>query len=262
MEKAVVCPRQEGRAKIFPVGLDRVKLKGFLNRKIEVNRKFSIPSLYRLFLRSGTVNNFKVVCGKRKGDIVRRLATDSDLYKWMEAVSYDLLNEENRQREQLLEDLISLVSEAQEKSGYIDTFYSGGERKNRFKYLSCSHELYCGGHLIQAAIAHYRSTGRENFLKVALKWADFVSEKFGPGKIEENDGHPEVEMALVELFRVTGKEKYLQLAEFFLSQPYKLLGGYPFLKFPGVIGHAVRMIYLCCGATDYCTETGEETYLE
>jgi len=261
MEKAIICPGRDSKVKVFPVNVGDVKLKGLLGSRIETNRRTSIPSLYKSFLEYGTVDNFRIASGEKKGSITRRLATDSDLYKWMEAVSCDLQNEYDRERARLLDKLISLISKTQEKSGYIDTFYAESFRKERFKNLYHGHELYCGGHLIQSAIAHHRATGKDSFLDVAVKWADFICRKFGKGRIEENDGHPEVEMALVELYRTTGREKYLELAGFFMSKPYKILDGHAFLEFPGVTGHAVRMIYLCSGATDYCIETGDRKYL-
>ena len=137
----------------------------------------SIPSLHRQFQKYGTVDNFKIVAGIKKGEITRRLATDSDFYKWMEAISWDLQNEYDKKREKLLDKYISLISKVQEKSGYIDTFYTGRYKKLRFKNLKDSHELYCGGHLIQSAIAHFRSTGKENFLSIAIKWANYICKK-------------------------------------------------------------------------------------
>jgi uncharacterized protein len=262
MRRCVVCPTERSKAKVSPVNIGDVKVAGFWGDKMRINREVSIPTLYKNFLKYGTVDNFRILSGEKEGNITRRLATDSDLYKWMEAVSYDLLNQYDEERARLLDNLVSLIGKVQEKTGYINTFYTGGYRKNRLKNLLYGHELYCGGHLIQSAIAHYRATGKDRFLNIAVRWADFISNRFGNGKIEENDGHPEVEMALVELYRLTGKERYLQLAGFFMSKPYKLLAECPFLKIPEITGHAVRMMYLCSGATDYYAETGDGRYLK
>lgn len=258
-QKGIVELKEGSKARVFPAKGD-INISGFWGRRIEINRKKSIPALYKLFLKYGEIDNFRIVTGEKKGEISRRLATDSNLYKWMEAVSYDLNNQPDKEKEKLIDSLTSTIGKAQEKSGYIDTFYTGERKKERFKNLIHSHELYCGGHLIQAAIAYHRATGKDNLLNIAVKWADYICEMFGKGKIEENDGHPEVEMALVELYRETGKEKYLKLAGYLMSLPYKILGNYPFLKFPEVTGHAVRMMYLCCGATDYYIETGDKRY--
>ncbi len=257
----IINPTGKSKCKVFPVEISNVKISGFLGKKLEINRKVSIPSLYRNFEKYGTVENFRIASGIKKGEITRHLATDSNLYKWMEGVSWDLQNYYNEKNDKLLDKLIKLIGKAQENSGYIDTFYTGGYKKYRFKELVDSHELYCGGHLIQAAIAHYRSTGKESFLNIAIKWADYICKKFGKGKIEENDGHPEVEMSLVELYRTTGKSKYLNLSEFFMEQKYKKhLPNLKFLQFKEVSGHAVRMMYLTCGATDYYSETGDDRY--
>ncbi|MCM8810003.1 MAG: glycoside hydrolase family 127 protein, partial [Candidatus Omnitrophica bacterium] len=220
------------------------------------------PLLYKLFVKNKTIENFEIEAKIKKGEKTERLATDSDLYKWIEAVSWDLQNDWNEKNIKLLEDLIRLIGKAQKKSGYLNT---APYIKKEFENLKYSHELYCGGHLIQAAIAHYRSTVKENFLNIAIKWADLICKKFGKGKIEKTDGHPEVEMALVELYRTTKQEKYLNLAEFFLNienPDYCGLPNLSFLKFKQLFGHAVRMIYLCCGATDYYIETGEKKYLK
>ena len=260
MGKGIIFLGKSKKARVKPFDIGKTKVSGFLGKKIKTNRKNSITSLYKSFLKHGTVDNFLIAGGEKRGEIERRLATDSDLYKWMEAVSFDLQNCYDEKKDKLLDFLISKIGKAQEKTGYINTFYTGSYRKERFKNLKNSHELYCGGHMIQSAISHFRATGKESFLNISMKWADFIFRKFGKGRVEENDGHPEVEMALVELYRTTGEKKYLNLAEFFMNQSYKHLKNLPFLKLREVLGHAVRMMYLCCGATDCYMETGDELY--
>ncbi|MDW8164381.1 MAG: glycoside hydrolase family 127 protein, partial [Candidatus Omnitrophota bacterium] len=119
---------------------------------------------------------------------------------------------------------------------------------------------------MQSAIAHYRSTGKENLLNIAIKWANLICKKFSKCKIEKTDGHPEVEMALVELYRTTKEEKYLKQVEFFLElEKPNYAGGLPnipFLKFKELYGHAVKILYLCSGATDFYIETGNKRYLK
>ncbi|MCM8817939.1 MAG: glycoside hydrolase family 127 protein [Candidatus Omnitrophica bacterium] len=262
MSKSIVEIVKKENVKVVPVNIEDVKINGFWGKILERNRKISIPLLYKLFIKNKTIENFEIEAKIKEGEKTGRLATDSDLYKWMEAVSWDLQNDWNEKNIKLLEDLIELIGKAQKKSGYLNTAPS---IKKEFENLKYSHELYCGGHLIQAAIAHYRSTVKENFLNIAIKWADLICKKFGKGKIEKTDGHPEVEMALVELYRATKKEKYLKLAKFFLeieNPEYCGLPNIPILKFKQLFGHAVRMMYLCCGATDYYIETGEKKYLK
>jgi DUF1680 family protein len=218
--------------------------------------------LYKLFVKNKTIGNFEITAGIKKGEKTYRLATDSDLYKWIEAVSWDLQNQWNKKNLKLLDKLINLIGKAQKKSGYLNTSPS---IKKEFENLKYSQELYCGGHLIQAGISHYRSTGKENLLNIAIKWADYIYKKFGYGKIEKTDGHPEIEMALIELYRTTKNKKYLDLAKFFLeikNPEYWGLPDIPILKFKELSGHAVRMMYLSCGATDYYIETGDKRYLK
>ncbi|MCM8825551.1 MAG: glycoside hydrolase family 127 protein, partial [Candidatus Omnitrophica bacterium] len=260
MEKSVIFPINGLVAKLRPVSIDAVKVDGFFSSYLERNRNVSMPYLYRLFEKYGTVENFRVASGVKKGEITRRLATDSDLYKWMEALSWDQQNCYNINKVKFLDRMIYLVSKAQEKSGYIDTYYTRTFKKHRFKFLENSHELYCGGHLIQAAIAHYRSTGKYNFLDIALKWSDFICKKFEKNQVKQNDGHPEVEMALVELYRTTGEKRYLNLSEKLMDMPYVHLGNKKFLQMEQIMGHAVRMMYLLSGATDYYLETGGKKY--
>ncbi|MCX7705466.1 MAG: glycoside hydrolase family 127 protein [bacterium] len=258
---SVVFPRNE-TIKVKPVSIRDVKIEGFFNPYLERNREKSIPLMYGLFKKHGTVENFKIAAGISKKEITRRLATDSDLYKWLEAISWDLQNYPDKRKEKFLDKMIDLVRKTQEPSGYIDTYYTGSFKKYRFKFLENSHELYCGGHLIQSAIAHYRSTGKEKFLDIAIKWANYITKKYDNGELSVNDGHPEVEMALVELYRTTNNKKYLELAGKLMEMPYTHLGNKCFLEMNEVMGHAVRIMYLLCGATDYYLETKREDYYE
>ncbi|RLE82627.1 MAG: glycoside hydrolase family 127 protein, partial [Thermoprotei archaeon] len=144
------------------------------------------------------------------------------------------------------------------------------KKRLRWTNLRDMHELYCAGHLFQAAIAYHRSTGEKELLTTAVRFADHIASVFGPGKRRGTPGHPEIEMALVELYRETRKEEYLELAQFFLDQRgYGLIGGSivlidhkPFRQLDEIVGHAVRAIYLCCGATDIFMETGERELYE
>lgn len=199
MEKSVIVPFKKENLKVFPVSIENVKIDGFWNFIIERNRNVSIPLLYKLFIKNKTIENFEIESGIKKGEKTGRLATDSDLYKWMEAVSWDLQNKWDEKKLKILDYLIDLIGKAQKKDGYLNT--NPYLTKKPFENLKYSHELYCGGHLIQSAIAHYRSTGKENFLNISIKWAELICKKFGKGKIEKTDGHPEIEMSLIEKWR-------------------------------------------------------------
>ena len=170
-----------------------------------------------------------------------------------------------------LDELVSLFAEAQDETGYIDTSFQL-DRKSWWTNLTDCHELYCGGHLIQAGVAHHRATGETGLLDVATKWADYVDSLFGPGKRPGTGGHPEVEMALVELYRETGEKRYLDLASYFVEmrgQTPPVLNGssyvqdhLPIREQTTPAGHAVRQLYLASGVTDVYAETGDSRLLD
>jgi DUF1680 family protein len=187
----------------------------------------------------------------------------------LEAAAWSLATDRDPQLEKMVDDLIAEIAAAQQPDGYIDTFFMFEKAGDRFKNLKDMHELYCQGHLIQAAVAHHRATGKTTLLDVGKKSADHICEYFGPkdsGKHEGVCGHPEIEMALMELARDTGDEKYQKQAEYFINaRGHGLIGGQPYFQdhkpireIDRMIGHAVRHVYLNCGATDLAMETGEE----
>jgi DUF1680 family protein len=165
-----------------------------------------------------------------------------------------------------VDEVINIVAKAQDDTGYLNTYFSLERTSERWANLREKHELYCAGHLIQAAIAHFRVTGEQKLLDVALKLADHIVFTFGAGRHEGTSGHPEIEMALVELYRTTGDKKYLNLALLFIDRRgHNILGSseylvdhLPFRDLEYLAGHAVRALYLCSGVTDVALETGEE----
>ncbi len=255
------------------VDMDKVELRdSFWKPKTDVNHTISLPHQYNECERTGRIDNFRIAGGLKKGEITKFLAADSDVYKWIEAASYSLVTYPDPDLESKLNQVIGLIAGSQEESGYLNTSFLFGNRDKRWKDLSHGHELYCGGHLIQAAIAHHRATGVTDLLDVALKWADYVCDYFGPDAHIGTGGHPEVEMALVELYRETGKERYLDLAIFFIEGRGKrppLLDGseqlqdhLPIREQTYVTGHAVRQLYLLCGVTDIYAEIGDRSLFE
>lgn len=239
------------RGRISPVPIHAVEMgDGFWRPWMEANRAKGIPALYHQLEEHGAIDNFRLISGRKQGERRGPYFTDSDVYKWMEGAATALETSDDPYLEKLLDGVIDEVAAAQRQDGYINTFFTGELENQRFRNLGDEHELYCAGHLFQAAVAHYRATGKRKLLDVALRFADFMVDHFGEGKIEQPDGHPEVEMALVELYRVTGKRDYLDLAGFFLKrQDYGRNGQ--------ISGHAVRAAYLVGGAADYYLETGE-----
>jgi DUF1680 family protein len=164
-----------------------------------------------------------------------------------------------------VETVVNLIAAAQQPDGYVNTYFALERAGQRWSNLRDMHELYCAGHLIQAAVALRRATGASKLFEVACRLADHISTVFGPGGRDGVGGHPEIEMALVELYRETGQRAYLEQAQRFIAQRGRgLLGGrayhldrLPLHQLERLEGHAVRALYLCAGAADLYAETGE-----
>ncbi|WP_369297245.1 glycoside hydrolase family 127 protein [uncultured Neglectibacter sp.] len=236
---------------------------------------------------SGCIHNMKAAAEKNGEKHYGCVFQDSDLYKWMEAAAFTLMWTKDEKLEQEMEDTVSLLAAAQQPDGYLDTYYILGDMDRRWTNLKDHHELYCAGHMIEAAVAHFRATGRTTFLDVAEKLAAHIGSVLGPeeGKLHGYPGHEEIELALCKLYEVTGKEQYLQLARYFLSERGKQPlyfeeetkregnGFYwkdslmkyayyqahkPLLEQDEPIGHAVRANYLYAGAAAAARCAGDE----
>jgi DUF1680 family protein len=235
-----------------------------------VNARTSLPQGPELLETAGNLHNLRLAAGTVEGEFRGAYPfVDTDVYKWLEAASWQLAQGPSAELESDVDRIVSLVAAAQQPDGYLNTWFQLVKGGERYKDLRWGHELYCAGHLIQAAVAHHRATGRTELLDVASKFADHVDSVFGPpgsGKeIDGIDGHPEVETALVELYRETGEHRYLDLAGYFVDRfGHGLLGGeaycqdrVPLREADNVEGHAVRQLYLLAAAADLATETGE-----
>lgn len=206
---------------------------------------------------------------------------DSDLYKWIEAASYALANKSgSTDLTEKINKAIKLIADAQEPDGYLDTLYTINNPKNRFENLKDFHELYCFGHLAEAACAHYEATEDKRLLHIAQRFADLICKTFGgqPGKIHGYPGHELAEMALIRLYEITKKTAYLQTAEYFIlargEKPFyfdkernKETNGddyrynqahCPVIEQREAVGHAVRSVYLYSGMADVARLTGNE----
>ena len=266
------------RTALRPAG-DPIVRSGFWAARQEVNARVGIPQGPMLLESAGNLQDLRLAAGgpgEFEGDYP---FMDSDVYKWLEAASWQLarLDSDAPEGRRLAEDvdrLIGLVADAQRPDGYINTWFQAGRGDGPFIDLRWGHELYCAGHLIQAAVAHHRATGRTSLLEVAQRFADHIGSLFGPvgsGRpIDGIDGHPEVETALVELYRETGEARYLELAGYFVDGHGRgLLGGeaycqdrVPVREARTVEGHAVRQLYLLAAVADLAAETGEEELRE
>jgi uncharacterized protein len=247
-----------------------------------LNREVSIPRGWNRLHQAGNFHNLELAAGRSTGSYVNDLPfLDSDVFKWLEAVAWALADPgldsslADRLRQQLAE-TERLLRDAQQPDGYLDSHFQVRFPGERFVQLQWGHELYCAGHLIQAAVALHRTTGDPGFLEVARRVADLVVDTFGTeaGKVDGVCGHPEIETALVELYRETGTESYLGRARYFVDRRgHGLLGDgrfgrhywqdhTPIRDARSVEGHAVRQLYLLAGVADVYMETGDASLLK
>lgn len=265
-------------ARLRPLPISAVRLEGeFWGGRLERNAAVSLPSQWEQLEVSGVLDNFRRVTGEVDAAHRGFVFADTDLYKWLEAASWALCGRRDPALERLVDEGLVLIERAQHPDGYLHTFYARERAGTRFTDLRDQHELYALGHLLQAAVAHHRVTGSERLLQVARRFADLVCQVFGPaetGRRVAVDGHQEVEMGLVELYRETGDRRYLDQAQFFVDVRGRGLldGGQfgrvyyqdhaPFRELDSMAGHAVRALYYCAGVSDLYLETGDPTLLE
>ncbi|HEX8236075.1 MAG TPA: beta-L-arabinofuranosidase domain-containing protein [Abditibacteriaceae bacterium] len=259
--------------RLKPVPLDAVKVNDeFWAPRRRINREQTLPSQFRHCESTGRLDNLRRAAGKMEGDFEGIYFNDSDVWKWIEAAGWTLAADHDVDNSKLLEMLSVAVREAadaQTPEGYLDSYFMRERASQRWTNLRDMHELYCAGHFIQGAVAHYRATNDETLLNVAKRLADHIISVFGDGdgKKRMTDGHEEIEMALVELARTVGEPEYLRQAQFFLDvRGHGTIGGgayhqdhLPFRELHRMEGHAVRAVYLNCGAADILAETGDQT---
>ena len=274
--------RNAAPAPIQEVSFTQVHLNdGFWSPRIEINRTVSIPSAFHECEINGRFDNFALAAGliqgEHKGDFS---FDDTDPYKVIEGASYSLAVHYDAKLDHYLDSVINIIAQAQEPDGYLTTCVtnkctrlSGWWGTHKWEKIN-SHELYNSGHLIESAVAHYRATGKRNFLNVAIKNADLVCKTFGPneGQIHRPGGHPIIEMALCKLYKVTGNKTYLEGAKYFVEETGRCTDGHrpseysqdhmPILQQNEIVGHAVRAGYLYSGVADVAALTGDEAYFK
>ena len=262
------------RLKTVPVRAVVIQ-EGFWAKRRATNINSSIPSMHDELVAHGRMDNFLRLEGKSTAQQTGPVYSDSDIYKWTEAVGFSLQTADYPQLRQTTDAMIREVVAAQEPGGYLDTYYVGDRKSLRMLYPTqeTGHELYNIGHLLQGSIAYYRATGDRTLMDAGIRFIDdFLMPSYGPGKDQKGivAGHPEIEMALIELARTTGKHEYVDLAGYILHgddripltdrQITYMFCGIPFTSRTKLEGHAVRAMYACCGATDYYLETGDPHY--
>lgn len=260
--------------KLRAVPFNQVQIQdSFWAPRQETNRIASIPVNLAMLEKSGNLRNFELAAAKATNGFEGPVFMDSDVYKALEAASYSLTTHPDPELDKQLDRFIETLARAQQPDGYLDTYFIVKEPDKRWTNLRDWHELYCAGHMIEAAVAHYQATGKRTLLDVASKVADHIDRTFGPGKRMGYPGHPEIELALVKLWRVTGQQRYFDLSRFFIEnrgrrffaeehkEPLDRYDGtywqddVPICDHKNIKGHAVRAAYLLSGATDIAAET-------
>ena len=284
------------KRKLTPVALSQVTVEdSFWAPRMQINRKKTIPHEYKQCEDTGRIDAF-LLNWKPGMEPKPHYFWDSDVAKWVEAASYSLATHPDPELDSLLDEVIEKIAGAQQEDGYLNIYFTVVESESRWKNLGMWHELYCAGHLMEAAVAHFEATGKRSLLDVLCRYADYIDSVFGPGKRDGCPGHEETELALVKLYHATGEERYLKLSQFFLDQrgqkpsvfqremenlgPEQSGGHRHFFDSDGefnteycqdhlpvreqseVVGHAVRAMYLYCGMADVANETGDQGLLD
>ncbi|MGD0020271.1 MAG: beta-L-arabinofuranosidase domain-containing protein [Candidatus Limnocylindrales bacterium] len=260
-------------AKLRPISSVRMDVApGFWNDRLSTNRQVSLRHGLAQFEAAGNIGNLRLAAGA-PGSYRPTLTLDADVYKWQEAVAEALASHPDVSLQRMLDDSIDLVLAAQRDDGYVNSWFQVMEPDRIFTDMTRGCELYCAGHLIEAAVAVARTTGEERYLAAARRFADRINDECGPGRQDAVDGHEEIELALVHLYRATAEPRYLALAKRFIDlRGHGIVGPgvfgpryyqdhEPVRNATTVTGHAVRAMYLNIAATDIYLETGDTSLL-
>ncbi|MCC7435280.1 MAG: glycoside hydrolase family 127 protein [Methanoregulaceae archaeon] len=253
----------------------------------------TIPTQYALLESTGRLENLRRAGRREEGGYQGYRFNDSDVYKWLEACAFSLIARPSAENRRLMDQAVEIIAKAQREDGYLNTFVQLQHPGMEWRSLSMLHEMYCGGHLIEAAVAHRMATGNDELMTVAIRFADHVMSIFGPDKRKGTCGHEEIELALLKLARATGQAKYADFARWLVEirgtrpSPYEAElndpvaynlspAGMPLLLKNGtysgeylqdhapirehetVVGHAVRAMYLYIAATELAHDQNDE----
>ena len=263
-----------------PIPFTEVRIDDFFwNERLRINREVSLPYQYWQCKETGRIDAFKLQWQPGTGS-APNIAWDSDVAKWVEAASYSLATHPDAELAAQLEEVVGLIASAQQPDGYLNTHFTQVDKEKRWENLQDAHELYCAGHLFEAAVAHFQATGKRYLLDVACRYADYISTVFGreEGKIHGYCGHEEIELALVKLYRATREKRYLELSRYFVEErgrsphifknPRDGWGGLayyqahaPVREQKEAVGHAVRAVYLYSAIADLAGESNDPSLL-
>lgn len=279
------------RYRYTPVPFTAVEIADqFWLPRLQTNRAVTIPYDFKKCEETGRITNFDKAAGTMPGDHEGIFYNDSDVYKIIEGAAYSLSLHPDPELDAYLDDLIAKIAAAQEEDGYLYTPRTIAERTGRTEQLDperegltrwsnlrVNHELYNVGHLYEAAVAHYHATSKRSLLDVAIKNADLIDQVFGPHGRHDVPGHQEIEIGLAKLYRVTGEQRYLSLAKFFLDErghahdralyqnhanPGYMQDHLPVIDQKEAVGHAVRAAYMYSGMADVAALTGTAAYID
>ena len=283
---------QSAKRQLAPVFFANVKLDDpFWAPRQEVNRKVTIPHMYQMLVDTGRIAAFDLNFTRTVPSSIVEIFGDSDPAKWLEAASYSLITHPDPELAALVDQVADKIISAQQPDGYLNTHFTAIQPEMRWKNLRDWHEMYCAGHLMEAAVAHHQATGDPKLLNALARYADHIDQVFGPkpGQKRGYAGHPEIELALVRLYHETGERRYLDLCKYmveergqsnphyydveavergddpkkFWARTYEYCQAHvPIREQDKVVGHAVRAMYLMSGVADLAHEYDDPTLLE
>lgn len=277
------------------VDLKRIAIRdAFWSPKQEMVTDVAIPYQEKVLddevpgvAKSHAFANFRIAAGLEKGEFYGAVFQDSDVAKWLEGVAYSLTLKPDPELEKRADGVIGVIEKAQRPDGYLNTYFTVKDPGHRWKNLLECHELYCAGHMMEAAVAYCQATGKDRLLKVMERMADHIGKRFGPGRQPGIPGHEEVEIGLMRMYHLTGNEKYRDLAQYFIDERGKNPGFFkeekekrdwelwgmdpddtrynqsfaPVREQKTAEGHCVRAVYLYTAMADLAGTTGDKALL-
>ena len=234
--------------------------------------------------KSHAIENFRIAAGLSDGEFYGMVFQDSDVAKWLEGAAYSLIIKPDKELEKRADDIIGIIEKAQQPDGYLNTYFTIKEPDHRWQNLLECHELYCAGHMMEAAVAYYDATGKDRLLKVMERMAEHIIKRFGTDKITGIPGHQEVEIGLMRMYHVTDNEEYKKMARYFLEErgknpdffkeeaqkrDWKHFGMIPedtkynqsyatIYEQDEAVGHSVRAVYMYTAMADLAATDNDE----